>query len=112
MRPKMRNKPTVSVVFMPTMFIGGKRNRFRVGIPHQPRHARLTMKSRTHQTRRQFLNQTAVFGLGTVGLSVAPHAHAANASDKIVLGVIGPGGMGTNLLKSFAAQPDVAVAWV
>jgi predicted dehydrogenase len=70
------------------------------------------MKSRTHQTRRQFLNQTAVFGLGTVGLSVARHAHAANASDKIVLGVIGPGGMGTNLLKSFAAQPDVAVAWV
>ena len=70
------------------------------------------MKPTTRQSRRQFLNQTAVLGLGTAGLSVVHRAHAANASDKIVVGLIGPGGMGTNLLKSFAAQPDVAVAWV
>lgn len=70
------------------------------------------MKSTTHQTRRQFLNRSAVFGLGAVSLSVVGHSRAANVSDKIVLGVIGPGGMGTNLLKSFAAQSDVAVAWV
>jgi predicted dehydrogenase len=70
------------------------------------------MKSKTRQTRRQFLNRTAVLGVGTVAMSITRRTHAAEANNKIVLGIIGPGGMGTNLLKSFAAQPDVAVAWV
>src|SRR4029453_10500188 len=36
----------------------------------------------------------------------------AQPSERIVLGIIGPGGMGTNLLKSFAAQKDVEIAYV
>ena len=70
------------------------------------------MNLKTRQTRRQFLNRTAVLGVGTVAMSITRRTHAAEANNKIVLGIIGPGGMGTNLLKSFAAQPDVAVAWV
>jgi predicted dehydrogenase len=70
------------------------------------------MNPKTRQTRRQFLNRTAVLGVGTVAMSITPRTRAAEANNKIVLGIIGPGGMGTNLLKSFAAQPDVAVAWV
>jgi predicted dehydrogenase len=63
------------------------------------------------KTRRQFLQQTAALSasIGTIQLARAQNAAAGN---KIVLGVIGPGGMGTNLLKSFAAQSDVAIAWV
>jgi predicted dehydrogenase len=63
--------------------------------------------------RRKFLKQgstiiasTAAFGL-PLGAQPSP-----GANDKIVLGIIGPGGMGMNLLKSFAAQKDVAIAYV
>ncbi len=63
--------------------------------------------------RREFLKQgsalaatTAAFGL-PLGAQPSP-----GANDKIVLGIIGPGGMGMNLLKSFAAQKDVAIAYV
>ena len=49
---------------------------------------------------------------GAAALSLARPARAASANEKIVLGVIGPGGMGTNLLKSFAAQKDVELAYV
>jgi predicted dehydrogenase len=37
---------------------------------------------------------------------------AQGANDRVVLGVIGPGGMGMNLLRSFVTQPDVTIAWV
>jgi len=83
-----------------------------MGIPPERAHVPIIMNPKTRQTRRQFLNQTAVLGVGTVAMSITRRAHAAEANNKIVLGIIGPGGMGTNLLKSFAAQPDVAVAWV
>lgn len=62
--------------------------------------------------RRQFLAQTGVLAAGTAALSLARPARTAAANEKIVLGLIGPGGMGTSLLKSFAAQPDVELAYV
>jgi predicted dehydrogenase len=39
-------------------------------------------------------------------------AAKSDAAGKMVMGWIGCGGQATNLLKSFAAQPDVAVAYV
>ena len=62
--------------------------------------------------RRQFLAQTGVLAAGTAALSLARPARAAAANEKIVLGLIGPGGMGTSLLKSLAVQPDVELAYV
>ncbi|MBI3851622.1 MAG: Gfo/Idh/MocA family oxidoreductase [Verrucomicrobia bacterium] len=62
--------------------------------------------------RRQFLKQTGALVAGTAALGFANPARAAGANEKVVMGVIGPGGMGTNLLKSFAAQKDVEFAYV
>ncbi len=62
--------------------------------------------------RRQFLKQTGALVAGTAALGFANSTRAAGANDKIVMGIIGPGGQGTNLLKSFAAQKDVEFAYV
>ena len=62
--------------------------------------------------RRQFLKQTGALVAGTATLGFASSARAAGANEKVVMGIIGPGGMGTNLLKSFAAQKDVEFAYV
>ena len=59
-------------------------------------------------TRRTFLLQTA----GTAALAAVTSGRAAGANERYVIGVIGPGGMGTNLLRSFAAMKDVEVAYV
>ncbi|MBM4029378.1 MAG: Gfo/Idh/MocA family oxidoreductase [Planctomycetes bacterium] len=59
-----------------------------------------------HTNRRQFLK-----GAGAAAMGL-PKARAAGANDRIILGMIGPGGHGSGLLKSFAAQKDVAVAYV
>jgi hypothetical protein len=50
----------------------------------------------TTQTRRQFLKQTAVTVAGTAALASGRKSFGANANEKIVMGVIGPGGMGSN----------------
>ncbi len=59
-------------------------------------------------SRRRFLKggagAVAALGLGSV--------RGAEPSGRIVVGVIGPGGMGLSLLQSFAAEKDVSVAWV
>ena len=60
-------------------------------------------------TRRRFLHAAA----GTA--AVAPSllgAGASGAADKVVMGVIGPGGMGTTLLRSFANIEDTTIAYV
>lgn len=62
--------------------------------------------------RRTFLGQAAGAAVGIAAFS-APHTTgAASPNDRICIGLIGPGGMGTSLLKSFASQPDVVVGWV
>jgi predicted dehydrogenase len=59
--------------------------------------------------RRQFIQHTAVLA-GAV--SVAPSLHAAGANDKLIIGLIGPGGMGSNHLRAFAGYKEVEVAYV
>jgi predicted dehydrogenase len=59
-------------------------------------------------TRRTFLGAAS---LGTAALAVASPAQAA-PSRQIVLGMIGPGGMGTNHLKQLCGRKDAIVAYV
>ena len=59
-------------------------------------------------SRRRFLKG----GAGAVASFAVGGVRGAEPSGKIVMGVIGPGGMGTNLLRSFASRKDVAMAWV
>lgn len=63
-------------------------------------------------SRRDFLKHTGLALASTSALAWAGPGHAAEAGARLILGVIGPGGHGSNLLKSFAAQPDVEIAWV
>ncbi len=63
-------------------------------------------------TRRAFLKRTGAAAAATATLGVMSRTRASGANEKIVMGVIGPGGIGTNLLRSFAAQPDVSLAYV
>ena len=60
--------------------------------------------------RRQFLKETGL-GLATAS-ALSLTARAAEPSNRIVLGVIGPGGMGTNHLKNLVGYKDVQVAYV
>jgi len=62
--------------------------------------------------RRTFLKQTTTAAAGAAALGLAPSLRAVGANEKIVLGIIGPGGMGSNLLASFVKQKDVEIAWV
>src|SRR5688572_27887276 len=58
-------------------------------------------------SRRNFLKNTGLF------VAAASVARAANSpSDRIVLGFVGPGGQGMNLLQSFGGMKDVAIAAV
>jgi predicted dehydrogenase len=64
----------------------------------------------TRTNRREFLRKTSTWA-ATATAGVAAD-QVAGANERVVIGVIGPGGMGTNLLESFVARKDVAVAWV
>jgi predicted dehydrogenase len=65
--------------------------------------------------RRAFLKQTAGAALGTLGLPLFIPARAMGntatppPSERITMASIGCGGMGTNNLRAFLAQPDVQV---
>jgi predicted dehydrogenase len=68
----------------------------------------------TPLTRRRFLAASAA---ATVAASAAadepaPKSKPAGANERIVLGFIGVGGMGTGLLNIFKEMPDVSVAAV
>ena len=64
--------------------------------------------------RRQFLQRSVQGGLGaTLAMSgLASPRKAAAASDKVVLGFIGVGGRGTEVLRMFLERPDVDMAYV
>lgn len=67
----------------------------------------------SNPSRRDFLKQGSAVVAGTAAFGVEVGAQPSiGVDDKIVLGIIGPGGMGMNLLKSFAAQKDVGIAYV
>lgn len=57
-------------------------------------------------SRRRFLKHTGLL------VAAAGIARGASSADRVALGFVGPGGMGTNLLRSFGGMPDVAVAAV
>ena len=60
--------------------------------------------------RRAFLQSS---GLGAITLAASQQkSRAANRSEKLVIGVIGTGGMGTAHLKSLAQRKDAEVAYV
>jgi predicted dehydrogenase len=63
-------------------------------------------------SRRQFLKRSSVVVAGALSAGAFGGGQAHGANERLVVGLIGPGGMGTNLLRSFAAQPDVAISHV
>jgi predicted dehydrogenase len=58
--------------------------------------------------RRMFLQTAAA---SAAALAVTPPT-SADASKKVVIGVIGPGGMGMNHVRLLARRPDVEIAYV
>ncbi len=61
--------------------------------------------------RRHFIQQSAL-AAAAVTISRAQTLRAAEANNKLVLGVIGPGGMGMNHLRNLITYKDVQVAYV
>src|SRR5262245_59427364 len=59
--------------------------------------------------RRTFLQSAA---LGAAALTLGPGSSAAAADRRVVIGLIGPGGMGSNHLRLLARRTDVEVAYV
>lgn len=72
----------------------------------------------TDSTRRDFLKHSGAVAAGAAAVTATTPwtrpawAGAAGANEKIVIGVIGPGGQGMNLLSSFVRLPGVEIAWV
>lgn len=62
--------------------------------------------------RRNFLKQAAAGVAGAAAVGFPNLLRATGANERVVLGMIGPGGHGMGLLRSFVAQPDATVAWV
>lgn len=62
--------------------------------------------------RRRFLQQTAGALTVTAALGMPSPSRAAGANERLVLAIIGPGGMGSNLLSSFVTFKDVEIACV
>jgi predicted dehydrogenase len=58
--------------------------------------------------RRDFLQSAAVAG---AALALSPPTSAAE-SRKVVLGIIGPGGMGMNHVRALLKRPDIEIAYV
>ena len=58
--------------------------------------------------RRQFLQRTAI----VAGTTLAPTFSGFGANDKLILAVIGPGGMGMNHVRAFSGYKDVEIAYV
>ncbi len=65
-------------------------------------------------SRRSFLDRSIKGGftaaLGATAMRAA--AKAVAPSDKVVIGVMGVGGRGTQLTTFFASRPDVEIAYV
>ncbi len=62
-------------------------------------------------TRREFLESSAGTAFAAGITSTLPN-RVLGANDRIVVGLMGSGGRGTQLLEWFAARPDVEVAYI
>lgn len=63
-------------------------------------------------SRRDFLTRSGTLASGMVWAGQPRTGRAVGANERIHLGMIGPGGHGSGLLKSFVAQDDVEVSYV
>ncbi|MEZ5942468.1 MAG: Gfo/Idh/MocA family oxidoreductase [Planctomycetaceae bacterium] len=63
----------------------------------------------SQHSRRNFLKQA---GLATTAAVALTASAAAAENEKLVVGLIGPGGMGTGHLKLLSQNPEVELAWV
>jgi predicted dehydrogenase len=63
-------------------------------------------------TRRDFLRNTTAAATSAALALGGERLRAAGANERIVVGLIGCGGRGVGVARSFAAQKDAAVAWV
>src|SRR5439155_5012503 len=61
--------------------------------------------------RREFIQHTAILAGGATR-AAAPLLQAADANQKLILGLIGPGGMGMNHLRALSTYKDVELAYV
>jgi predicted dehydrogenase len=66
---------------------------------------------KTSMTRRSFLTRTSTAALG-LGLSARVMSRAQGANDKVVMGIIGAGGMGRSNLSGLLKVPGVEFAAV
>ncbi len=60
-------------------------------------------------SRRRFIRQS---GAASLAMSAPSLIKAANVGDKVNLAFIGPGGMGTNHVKTMCKRTDVVFSWV
>ncbi|MBI2807085.1 MAG: Gfo/Idh/MocA family oxidoreductase [Planctomycetes bacterium] len=63
-------------------------------------------------TRRDFIKTTGVATVGTAALAASSYAAVQGANERVVVGVIGPGGMGTHHIRTLLKQKDVRIAQV
>ena len=67
----------------------------------------------SNQPRRDFLQQAGLGTLATAAWNLGPAAtRAAGANERLVVGVIGPGGMGSSHVRQLVGRQDVRVAYV
>jgi predicted dehydrogenase len=63
-------------------------------------------------TRRDFLKQASVATAGTAALSATSYAAVQGANERISVGIIGPGGMGTSHIRTLTTQKDSRIIHV
>lgn len=63
-------------------------------------------------TRRDFIKTTGVATLGAASLTAASYAAVQGANERIQVGIIGPGGMGRNHIRTLLKQKDVRITHV
>jgi predicted dehydrogenase len=63
-------------------------------------------------TRRQFLTRTATVGATAAAITGFPSLHAADANQKLRIGVMGTNGRGMAHISGFLAQPNVEISHI
>jgi predicted dehydrogenase len=63
-------------------------------------------------TRRDFLKQASVATAGTAALSATSYAAVQGANERISVGIIGPGGMGSSHIRTLNTQKDIRIIHV
>ncbi|MSU79957.1 MAG: twin-arginine translocation signal domain-containing protein [Gemmataceae bacterium] len=66
----------------------------------------------TDSTRRDFLKTTGATAVGTAALTATSYAAVQGANERVLVGVIGPGGMGTHHIRTLVTQKDVRITHV